>query len=55
MGEILIKYGQRCKICDNENRKLSFDFVKNFIKSKGVKIFSKTYENTKTFIFVVII
>ena len=46
------KYEKRCPICREKQRSLDmaldFDYVKNYIETKGAKLLSDKYENAKT-------
>ncbi len=42
------KSGHRCRFCYNENQKLTYEFVKEFVEKKGCKLLSETYENVNS-------
>ncbi|MHA1738591.1 MAG: hypothetical protein ACTSWD_08390 [Candidatus Heimdallarchaeota archaeon] len=51
--EYLVKYncfkqGQRCPVCGNNKRRLSYSSVKRFIESDGHKLLSESYKNVHT-------
>jgi len=42
------KSGQRCPICSDNNKRLAYEYVKNYIHSTGYTILSDTYRNNYT-------